>query len=66
MNMSQIEVIEESKILKYLNSSMENPKIIKTHRREFSINIPREPRQVVYEVSEFQDSEIGCKRKRKD
>lgn len=64
--MSQIEVIEEYKILKYLNSNMETPKIVKTHRREFSIYIPREPRQVVYEVSEFQDNEIGCKRKRKD
>lgn len=63
MEMSKIDMIEEAKILKYL-SKMENPKIVKTHRREFSICIPREPYKIVYEVSEFENAEVGSKRKR--
>jgi hypothetical protein len=57
--MTKIDNIEEGKILKCLSSnSTGERKIIKTHKREFSIYVPYD------EKSEFENSESGCKRKR--
>jgi hypothetical protein len=57
IDMNKIDIIDEGKILKYLSSTGER-KIIKTHKREFSIYMPYD------EKSEFENSESGCKRKR--
>ena len=51
---SKLDSIEEGKIL----FSTGERKVIKTHKREFSISIP------YYEKSEFENAEGGCKRKR--
>lgn len=57
VSIGKLDNIEEGKILKCLSSTGER-KIIKTHKREFSIYIPYD------EKSEFQNAESGCKRKR--
>ena len=59
IEMSKRDIIEEGKILKCLSSVGDGErKIIKTHKREFSIYMPYD------EKSEFENVENGGKRKR--
>jgi hypothetical protein len=59
VSIGKLDSIEEGKILKCLSSTGER-KIIKTHKREYSIHIP----YYEDEKSEFENAEGGCKRKR--
>jgi len=56
-NISQIDIMEEAKIMNVMNTY--ETKKVKTHKREFSISIPREPHSHFIE-----NVEVGCKRKR--
>lgn len=57
VSIAKLDSIEEGKILKCLSSTGER-KIIKTHKREYSIPYYED------EKSEFENAEGGCKRKR--